>query len=211
MELNIPKTYQNVLYFLLMSAIFTYANSLLSSDKAIENMLLEKYSAEQVKKTLHTIEILQYFLPLISTLFFLLGCLFISLCIRIGLFYLNINKDFGQILQTVSLCNLIFLLPKIIGIFFSIYNANLPINEKNSFPSFSIFSLIDKSKIDSILVIPLDYLNVFEFCFWILLAYFIGKMIQYSFFKSLKFVSLTYGLGLSVWIVLQCYLTVLND
>lgn len=211
MELNIPKTYQILLYVLVISVIFSYASSLLVSDKILTNMLLERYSKEQVEELLKKMETLKYFIPLIKTFFFFTSSLFITMCIKVGFYCLDIDKDFGQILQIITFCNLIFLVPEIINIFFSILNANVPINEKNSIPQFSIFSIIDKTGIDPIFMIPLDYLNLFELSFWILSTYLISKMIQYSFLKSLKIVSITYGLGLSLLIVIECYMMILNN
>ena len=59
MELNIPKTYQILLYVLVMSIIFSYASSLLVSDKILTNMLLERYSEEQVEELLKKMETLK--------------------------------------------------------------------------------------------------------------------------------------------------------
>lgn len=71
-----------------------------------------------------------------------------------------------------------------------------------------MINFFSHSELEPWLVYPIQLLNVFELLYWAVLAWQLQEVLKKSFPESLGFVMKTYGVGLTVWVVVVMFLTV---
>lgn len=205
MELTIPKTWQSLLFFIVITMLLTMLSFSNTNDKILIDRLLEKYSQEEVEKTIENVRVFRYFIPLIQLVFYFIKCSLIAFVIQLGLLLLEIKQKFKLLFQIAVFTNLIFLLPNIVSEYYSVFEGN---ESPNVINLLSVSHFINPKNIDPLIKPLIDLLNVFELAFWLLLSYFMGKLLHFSFLNSFKIVASTYGIGLFIWIAFECYLVV---
>ncbi len=143
---------------------------------------------------------------LLLCLFSIIRISFTFICMYIGLNVLV--KDFSSValLTAILLADFIFIIPGFIKlIWFNFIIVEYSLNDIKNFPDYySAAGFID-SRESPWLSYPLHLFNFFEICYWTILAYKLKPMIG-TFWQSVKFVSLTYGVGIAIWILLVMFL-----
>jgi hypothetical protein len=191
----------------LLSKIFV--NTYIVTDDVIVDFLDQRLSLERISHVLEQREKwrwLTYFTP---PIYYLLKFLLISICFLTGSLFLRVEKSFEKFFPIIIKAEFILLVPAIVKLFwFSLYQTNYRLDDLQYFSPLSIFSLFNPTEVDAWLAYPLQLLNLFEFLYWLALAYQLKEVLGKSFFGCFRFVASTYGVGLLIWVVLVMFLTV---
>lgn len=98
-------------------------------------------------------------------------------------------------------------------IYFKFFNTSATLEEIQYFYPLSALNIVGYQGLDSWFIYPLQVLNLFELAYWLLLAYFIGKLAFTSKDKGkpmdlgFKIVATSYGSALLLWVVVVMFFT----
>jgi len=142
---------------------------------------------------------------LIPVRYLLIIC-FVLLCLKIGIFFENIKIDNSLIIRALILSEFVFVVQKVIHVIYLTKFGVTDIFDVQYFVPFSILIFYKNSLLTYGVKYVLSSLNLFELGFWIILAFFLRKLLNMNFFKSFLFVSKTYGLGILLWFIVILFL-----
>jgi len=181
----------------------------LISDDLLYDFLGKQLSYERINELIKEGKNWKWLTYIFLPILILLKLFLVTVCLSIGTLILGIENSFKKLFQVVITAEFIFLISPIIKLFwFSLYQTDYTLENLQSFSPLSVFSLFNPTEIEPWLGYPLQLLNVFEFLYWLALAYLLKEVLGRSFSGSLGFVASTYGIGLLIWVVLVMFLTV---
>lgn len=144
-----------------------------------------------------------------STLLLFLKYTLIALLIYTT-FYLNmLNVSYLSIFKIVCLAEMVFLVPAMIKVIWFIFYPPTGLDQWTQFYPLSIHSILYGTYIPAIIRYPLQLLNAFELIYLLVLAYLLQKLLKNEFNRMLNIVLISYLPGLSVWMLLTTYYTVM--
>ncbi len=127
--------------------------------------------------------------------------LYISTCIYAGCFFSNKEYKFSTIWGIAVYADTVFVLATLFNIFYLIFFPPATISKISLNPT-SILYYLNLENIPPYLLYPIGLINLFEFLYWGVLAYYISKLFKYSYIDSLGFIYKTYGVGLLLVILI---------
>ncbi len=149
---------------------------------------------------------LSYFL---IPIFLLIKLFSVGICLSVGGLVVGVENGFKRFFTVGLYAEFIFLLPVVFKIiWFVFFDNDYTLKELQYFSPLSVFSFFRIDELDPWIVYPLQLLNVFEVLYWFFLAYMLKDILGKKFIDCLGFVAATYGIGLSIWVVLIMFLTV---
>lgn len=183
-------------------------NSFLISDNLYYNTFAEQLASEKIEGIIeqsHKWAWVGYiFIPVIYCVKFLL----VSLVLQTGFFFFERKVNFSIIFKAVMLSEIPFLIIPVIKIFwFSLIQTNYNLNDLQYFFPLSALQLFDVKSLSTWQIYPLQLFNVFELIYWVLLAYWLKKLLNISLNKSMEVVASSYGTGLVLWVVFITFLS----
>ncbi|MDI9878355.1 hypothetical protein [Flectobacillus longus] len=132
----------------------------------------------------------------------------IALVLQTGFFFFERKVSFSIIFKAVMLAEIPFLIVPVIKLFWFLFiQTHYTLNDLQYFFPLSALQLFDAQKLPSWQVYPLQLLNVFELIYWVLLAYWLKKLLNLSINKSMEVVASSYGTGLLLWVVFITFLS----
>ena len=190
----------------------------LGFDKLLQNSLSEQLTATQIENYLQIQHKWKWvgfgFVPI----YLFLKTIIISLIIYVGAFFHSKNEvKFKSIWNVIITCEFIFVIIPIFKIiWFYFFQTNYTFADLQYFYPLSALNIIGYKNIDAWFIYPLQILNVFEVAYWLLLAYYIGRIASYSISDihnkypidyGLKIVTSSYGSALLLWVVVVMFIT----
>lgn len=166
----------------------------------------------------HFKESLNYLVVVVNMLAKVLS---VTIVLFIGCIIFEAKIKFKQLQIIVIKAEFVFLLPILFEIVY--FKFGRPIHSYSDiqyFSSLSLLNLFDYKKIDAWFVYPLQTLNFFEVIYWLILAYYIGKNINFTSHSmsttnkslfGLKIVAFSYGSILFLWVTIQMFLVLNNS
>jgi len=184
---------------------------LYATDTVYYNSLAEQFSVEKIDELLELRSkwsILVYcFIPL----FYLIKFTLVAGCIWIGLTMVDSTISFKKIFTVAIQSEAVFLSATLLKIFWLGFGneSDYDLNDIQIFYPFSLLNFFDTEKIDPLLIYPLQLVNPFEVIYCIVISFKIKQIIKkISFTKSLKLISLSYGLGVMFWIIFLSFILI---
>lgn len=193
-------------------------NFFLKIDKIVFSDFTSNLSIEQINEFLEVREKFKYF-----TYFFIFFLLFIKILVvtsslYIGaFFYSKLKITFKQLWDIAVKAEFLFLLAGVAKIiWFYFFQTSYTLEDLQYFYPLSALNIIDYKGLDAWFVYPFQVLNLFELAYWLLLAYFIGKIAsptkngvisKYPIDFGLKIVASSYGSALLLWVVVVMFFT----
>ena len=205
-------------YLLLCASLLLFSEitkSVLHFDKLLYNSLAEKLTEEQIQNFLSLQKdwywLEYFFIPI----YILLKSSFIAVVLNIGIFFFSkIEITFKRIWICVIKAEFLFLLVPILKIvWFCFFETSYTLEDLQYFYPLSALNIVGYKGLDSWFVYPLQVLNLFELAYWLLLAYFIGKLAFTEKDKGkpmdlgFKIVASSYGSALLLWVVVVMFFT----
>lgn len=204
-------------YFLLFFNVFLVVliKILLDYDKIIYLSLSEKFSINVAQEVLTLQKKWEWVSYVLIPFVTIIKITLISSVLYIGtFFYSKIKVTFKQLFDAVVKAEFLFLgvgVLKIIWFYF--FQTSYTLEDLQYFYPLSALNIVGYKGIDAWFIYPLQVLNLFELAYWLLLAYFIGKMAFTEKDKGkpmdlgFKIVASSYGSALLLWVAVVMFFT----
>lgn len=189
--------------------------NILKLEELFYNSLLTKFSTDQIDKVLNFQKKWQWLSYPFIPLLLLIKITLISSVLYIGTFFYSKAKvTFKQLFNAVVKAEFVFLgvgVLKIIWFYF--FQTNYTLEDLQYFYPLSALNIVGYKGLEAWFIYPLQVLNLFELAYWLLLAYFIGKLAFTEKDKGkpmdlgLKIVASSYGSALLLWVVVVMFFT----
>ena len=189
--------------------------NILKLEELFYNSLLTKFSTDQIDKVLNFQKKWQWLSYPFIPLLLLIKITLISSVLYIGTFFYSKAKvTFKQLFNAVVKAEFVFLgvgVLKIIWFYF--FQTNYTLEDLQYFYPLSALNIVGYQGLESWFIYPLQVLNLFELAYWLLLAYFIGKLAFTEKDKGkpmdlgFKIVASSYGSALLLWVVVVMFFT----
>ena len=144
----------------------------------------------------------------------LLRVFYTSVFLFIGVFFSELEIEFGKLFKIALLTEFIYVVAGVAKLAILIFFKQVNTLEDLQFQSLSVIELIDNKNVDMLFIYPLSLLNVFELGYFLVLAWLLVGVINEAneerpvkYGKSLQIVTVSYGSGLLLWVVLVMFLT----
>lgn len=143
----------------------------------------------------------------VQPLFLLFRCSIFASVLFAGLLLSRESLSFGKCLRIVIIADGIALIVTLIRTaWFILRPSSSPLDFQTFYP-LSIIQLLDIHKIPRYLIYPLQQINLFEVCYWILLAFGIRTLTGRKWAQSFSVVAATYGISMLIWILAVVFIT----
>jgi len=203
--LSIRFTLLVLLYLIVNFAIETT----LVSDDLVYEFLIGQLSYDRITKMLDEGKNLSWVSYFIFPLTLLLKFFLITICLSVGGLFIGLENSSKRFFSAIVNTDFVVIAPLMTKLlWFNFYQTDYSLKGLQYFSPFSALSLFNPNEVEPWLAYPLQVLNVFEFIYWLALAYQLKEVLGKSFTGSLGFVTSTYGVGLLIWVVLVMFLTV---
>lgn len=204
--------YNKLLYFIgvCVTAILLnhLSEALLVSDDLFIEYFSEQLSYDRIVSLLEKQKKYFWMSYIFVPLILLIKITYSSCSIYSGYFVKNIKISFNTIFYGALLSEPVFLLPKLIKFFWFLFDDQYDLIEYRYFHPFSLLNLIEVKNIMAWYIYPLQLINLFEVFYCISIAWILNKVLVVGFIKTLKIVSISYGLGMLLYIVSILFLVV---
>jgi hypothetical protein len=185
------------------------SKNLLNIDKLLYLSLAENLTNNQIQEIFALQIKWQWFGYLFVLIYTLLKTCMIASVLYIGTFFYSKNDvTFKNIWTCVIQAEFLFLLVpvlKIIWLYF--FQTNYILEDIQYFYPLSALNIVGYRGLEPWLIYPFQILNLFEVAYWLLLAYFIGKITETNMDRGLKIVASSYGSALLLWVVVIMFFT----
>ncbi len=182
---------------------------LLNLDDLIYFYLSEKMSISQLENYLELQENWKSIGLIILPLLILIKTTLIASVLHMGAFFFSkIKVTFNQLWNIVIKAEFIFVLVPIFKIvWFYIFQTNYTLEDIQYFFPLSALNIVGYKGLEPWLIYPFQILNLFELAYWLVLAYFIGKITETNMDRGLKIVASSYGSALLLWVAVIMFFT----
>lgn len=205
---------KNYTLFIIVS-LLTFLSTLLQKYFFdFDKLIYDSYSNILVEEQLNEILISQkkwswvgYF---VIPLLILFRATLVSVCLSIGVFFYDMENKikFNQIFKITLKGEYILVLVGFVKIiYFSFIKPNYTLLDIQLFYPLSYTNFLNLGTIKPWLIYPLQTINLFEILYFFILVFYLHKLIKNKYWKSFEIVSISYGSGLIIWLVLVTFLT----
>lgn len=196
----------NKLYFFLLSFILIVLSitnkEVLNYHQLLLNSLSEQLTNNQIEDSLdfqEKWELLGYALIPLSIL---IKTFLISSIIDAGCFLFDKKIEYKKIFNFVIKAEFIFILPIVIKlIWFYFFQQNYTLEDLIYFYPLSALSIVGHEGLNPWWIYPFQVLNLFEFFYYLILAYLLSKELKISTDKGLYIIGSSYGISLAIWVI----------
>lgn len=209
-------------YFIIISIFLIILGVLTKSLLDLDNLILDNLSTSITRNQL--IEYLdfkkkwQWISYTIIPILLLIKTTIVASVLYIGTYFYSKTKvTFNQLFNAVIKAEFVFLgvgVLKIIWFYF--FQTNYMLEDLQYFYPLSALNIVGYKGLDAWFIYPLQTLNLFELAYWLVLAYYIGKIASPT--KNLearknpmdfglKIVATSYGSALLLWVVVVMFFT----
>jgi hypothetical protein len=209
--MNFP--FKNIHFFftiiIILLAITYLSNQLLISETLYYITFAEQLTAEKIDGLIEQTRKWSWlgyvFIPIIYLLKFSL----ISLVLLTGFFFINKEVRFPTLFKAVMLAEIPFLLVPLIKLYWFLFiQTQYNFNDLQYFYPLSALQLFEIKTLATWQIYPLQLLNVFEMVYWVLLAYWLKRLLNITLTKGMEVVIASYGTGLLLWVVFVTFLSI---
>lgn len=210
---------KNYLLVSILTIILSIATKyILFIDILIYNNLSNKITALQLNQFLNLQKKWEWLSYLIIPLILLIKTTLVASVLYIGTFFYSKTKvTFKQLWHIAVKAEFLFLLvgvAKIIWFYF--FQKSFTLEDLQYFFPMSALNIVGYKGLEAWFIYPFQTLNLFELAYWLVLAYYIGKIAsptkngvisKYPIDFGLKIVATSYGSALLLWVVVVMFFT----
>ena len=198
-----------------MILIDLFYNNIFNIEELQINFLKVKLTDDQINKYLDFQKKWEWVSYSLLILFLIIKTTIIASVLYIGTFFYSKAKvTFKQLFNTVVKAEFVFLSVGVLKIvWFYFFQTNYTLEDLQYFYPLSALNIVGYQGLESWFIYPLQVLNLFELAYWLLLAYFIGKLAFTEKDKGkpmdlgFKIVASSYGSALLLWVVVVMFFT----
>lgn len=193
---------------LLLICVNIAFTNILNLNEVFYNSLINTLSSEQIEGVLTFQKKWQWLSYVFIPVLLLLKVAVIAVVIDLGCFFFNKDIKYKKLFNIVVKAEFVFLLVIVFKtIWFYFFKTDYTFEDLQYFYPLSALSIVGYEGIKPWLIYPFQVLNLFEFAYWFILAYLLGKELGDDKDKSLSIVLSSYGTGLLIWVVGVVFLT----
>ena len=215
MNIKIYIFFKFIILFSLMLLLSYFSVIVLPINDLLYQSYSEKLTTVQIEKVFAFQEKWRWISYALVPLLLLLKISLIASVLYIGtFFYSKVKVTFKQLFDAVIKAEFVFLLVSILKIvWFYFFQTNYTLEDLQYFYPLSALNIVGYQGLESWFIYPLQVLNLFELAYWLLLAYFIGKLAFTEKDKGkpmdlgFKIVASSYGSALLLWVVVVMFFT----
>lgn len=175
----------------------------------------EKLTTAQIEKIFALQEKWQWISYTTVPILLLIKVTVIASILYVGTFFYSKTKiTFKQLFSVVVKAELVFLGVGVLKIvWFYFFQTNYTLEDLQYFYPLSALNIVGYNGLEAWFIYPFQVLNLFELAYWLILAYFIGKLAFTTKDKGkpmdlgLKIVASSYGSALLLWVVVVMFFT----
>lgn len=183
-------------------------NQFLVSNTLYYNSYSEQLTIERIESIIEQSHKWAWLGYLLVPVIYYIKLSLITLVLQTGFFFFERKVSFSIIFKAVMLAEIPFLIVPVIKLFWFLFiQTHYDLNDLQYFFPLSALQLFDVQKLPSWQVYPLQLLNVFELIYWVLLAYWLKKLLNLSLNKSMEVVASSYGTGLLLWVAFITFIS----
>ena len=199
-----------------LSVIIIYLTScVLPFNDLLYQSYSEKLTTAQIEKVFALQEKWQWVSYALIPLLLLIKISLIVSVLYVGTFFYSKAKvTFKRLFNAVVNAEFVFLAVGVLKIvWFYFFETNYTLEDLQYFYPLSALNIVGYQGLEAWFIYPLQVLNLFELAYWLLLAYFIGKLAFTEKDKGkpmdlgFKIVATSYGSALLLWVVLVMFFT----
>ena len=176
-------------------------------DALYYNTFGEQLANERIDKMIEMRDEYAWLSYLLIPVIIILQVFLITICLNIGTILMNDKVGFKKLFRMVMKVQL---LPTVVRLVATVVAWRFldikTFDDLGKSDFYAISALLDMSNIPKWLHYPLHTINVLEVVFCLVLAFGIRYVLSLDYTKSLRFVGLTYGLGLLFWVTFMVFL-----
>lgn len=181
---------------------------ILNIDALLYSSLSEKLTVQQIDSFFKFQEKWQCISYVFVPIFLLIKTGLITIILYMGVYFFNKEVQYKEIWEVVIKAEYVFLLVLIFKIlWFYFFQSNYTFEDVQYFFPLSVLNIVGYEGLETWYIYPFQVLNVFELIYWLILAYYIGKLTQSTMDKGLKVVAYSYGSTLLLWVVVVMFFT----
>ena len=176
-------------------------------DAVYYNSFGEQLADDRIEKMISMRDEWAWLSYLLIPVLVVLQVFLITICLNIGTILFNYRIGFVKLFRLVMKVQLLPTVVQLIATLVAWQFLNIQTFDdlaKSNF--YAISALFNLSDIPKWLYYPLHTINILEVAFCLVLAFGIRYVLSLDYAKSLRFVGLTYGLGLFFWVTFMVFL-----
>jgi len=190
------------------AAITFISNHYVLNSTLYYNSLGDRLRAAQVDLILQSMKKWEWLGYLSCFIIVPLKALLVSACIFTAIALGREKISFATVFKIVLIAEFIPLTAALSRVIWLMIHSAPTLQEMQYFYPLSLLSLFRAGSLPAWCLYLFQQLNVFEILYWLALAYGLRQFILRSFRESLRLVSVSYGLGLFVWMILVVFIQV---
>ena len=200
------------LFLILMICVFSVSYLLqktLDVNQLLTRSLSDEYSTQRLKQYINFQEKWQWIGYAFVPILLLIKTSLIASILYIGTYFFSkYAVAFKQLWAIVVSAEFVFLLVPVFKIiWFYFFQTNYKLEDVQNFYPLSAINIVGYKDLEPWFIYPFQILNLFELAYWLILAYYIGKVTQSNMDKGLKIVVYSYGPALLLWVVTIMFFT----
>jgi hypothetical protein len=207
----INKTYNSLLFLIVIAYIIGtifLTNEFIVSDTLYYNTFAEQLTSERIEEIISQKDKWIWLSYAILPFIYLFKFSLIALVLLTGFFFIDKKVNFSVLFKAVMLAEIPFLLVPLIKLFWFLFvQTHYDFNDLQYFYPLSALQLFQVKSLATWQIYPLQLLNVFELVYWVLLAYWLKRLLNITLTKGMEVVIASYGTSLLLWVVFITFLS----
>ncbi|MBC3757255.1 hypothetical protein H7U19_02485 [Hyunsoonleella sp. SJ7] len=185
-----------------------YSDYIIGTKEMVNELFLEKLTQSQSQEFLESQKKWKYLSYVAVPFLLLIKTSVISVILHAGCFFFERDLSYKKLFNIVVKAEFVFLLVIVFKtLWFYVFQQDYTLEDLRYFYPLSAINIFGYDDLQPWFVYPLQVLNLFEFAYWIILAYLLGKAINENTDKGLTIVASSYGIGLLIWVVAVMFFT----
>ena len=192
-------------YFLLLislSLFFSFLlKELLNTNELFIQSIGDQFTVEQINKIVDFQDKWEWFGYVLIPILLLIKISTITLFLDIGCFFFGKDIKYKTLFKIVVKAEFVFLLVIIFKTaWFYFVQTDYSLEDLQYFYPLSLLQLFGYEGLEPWFIYPLQVVNLFELCYWLLLGYGLSKALKRSVDYAMGIVASSYGVGLLIWV-----------
>ncbi|GAA0739168.1 hypothetical protein [Gaetbulibacter jejuensis] len=179
-----------------------FSELILNTEILFLNSLTESLTYDQLQEVIEFKDKWKYTGYIVVPILLLIKTSIIAAILDAGCFFFGKEIKYKKLFNIVVKAEFVFLLVIVFKTaWFYFFQTNYTLEDLQYFYPLSAINIIGYEGLQPWFIYPFQVLNLFEFAYWFILAYLLGKELKETTDKGLSIVASSYGVSLLIWVV----------
>lgn len=187
--------------------LFFYMNSFVATDNVYYNSFAARLSIDRINEMITRQRSFLWISYLLIPVMLYIKVILTAGCLFTRVYLVRSDISFRKVVKLAFLSETVFVLSGVVRVILLsfIFRPNT-LKELQAFSPLSLLSLLNTDHLPLYLFYPLQVLNLFELCYWILLGVGLADTLKISFPKAFGYVLSSYVPALLVWVLIVMFI-----